>query len=170
MHAILFAVKRTFHKSVWFGRFLLKDYLLTPSRFDILYIVKKNAVRSMWQSKIREILGIAGPTLSRMIKALVALGFIHRERSSFDRRQYEISLTKRGRSTIEHAIRAIIDSGIITSCIVHFVCSKWDCPATTLREVDELETTLRRMRERLHDEATLYYPWHPDDVIPRVML
>jgi len=164
MHSILFAVKRTFHKSVWFGRHLLKDYLLTPSRLDILYIMKTHEPLShLWQSRIREILGIAGPTLSRMIKALVALGFIRRERSQWDRRQYEISLTRRGRETIEHAIRTIIDDGIITSAVVHFVCTKWECPSTTLREVDELETTLRRMRERLCDQATLYYPWHPDD-------
>jgi len=163
MHSILFSVKRTFHKSVWFGRFLLKDYLLTPSRFDILYIVKKHSVRSMWQSRIREILGIAGPTLSRMIKALLQLGFIRRERSTFDRRQYDISLTERGRETITHAMRTIIASGIITNCVVHFVCSKWDCPATTLREVDDVDTKLAFMRERLLDSATLYYPWHPED-------
>jgi len=41
MHSIFFSVKRAFHKSVWFGRSLLKDYLLTPSRFDILYILRQ---------------------------------------------------------------------------------------------------------------------------------
>jgi len=164
MHSVLFSLKRTFHKSVWFGRFLLKDYLLTPSRFDILYILKKQRVlRHVWQSKIREILGIAGPTLSRMIKALLALGFIRRKRSIWDRRQFEISLTKRGRETITHAMRTIIQSGIITSCIVHFICEKWQCPATTLRQVDDVDMKLFFMRERLLDRATLYYPWHPDD-------
>jgi len=165
MHSILFSIKRTFHKSVWFGRALLKDYCLTPSRFDILYIVlrRQRDLLKIRQSTIREMLGIAGPTLSRMIKALLELGFILRERSSVDRRQYDISLTKLGRATIEHAIRTIIDSGIITSCVVHFVCTKWECPGTTFREVENLEMTLWRMRERLLDEATLHYPWHPDD-------
>jgi len=164
MHSILFSVKRTFHKSVWFGRFLLKDYLLTPSRFDILYIVRKHAGgKRIWQSRIREILGIAGPTLSRMIKALLKLGFIRRERSQFDRRQFDISLTRFGRAMLEHATRTIIDSGIITSAIVHFICDDWQCPATTLRQVDEVDTHLKHMRERLLDSATLYYPWHPED-------
>jgi len=168
MHAILFALKRTFHKSVWFGRFLLKDYCLTPSRFDILYILKKQPVlRTMWQSKIREILGIAGPTLSRMIKALVELGFIRRERSTLDRRQFEISLTGRGRQTITHAIRTIIDSGIITHAVVHFVSPDWESPEATFRDVDELEVKLKYMRERLLDEATLNYLWHPDDLFDR---
>jgi len=77
MHSVLFSLKRTFHKSVWFGRFLLKDYLLTPSRFDILYILQRNPeFPKMRQSRIGEILGIASTTLSRMIKALLALGFI----------------------------------------------------------------------------------------------
>jgi DNA-binding MarR family transcriptional regulator len=164
MHAILFSVKRTFHKSVWFGRFLLKDYCLTPSRFDILYILQSyRELPSLWQSRIREILGIRGPTLSRMIKALEQLGFIRRERSFLDRRQFEISLTKRGRETVIHAIRTIIRSGIIAHAVVHFVCPKWRCPVATLHELDRLQTTLRHMRERLLDEATLSYPWHPDD-------
>jgi len=98
-----------------------------------------------------------------MIKALVQLGFIRRERSTIDRRQFDISLTEYGLATVEHAAQTIIDSGIITSGVVHFACSKWECPDTTFREVDELEVTLKRMRERLCDFATLHYPWHPDD-------
>jgi len=164
MHSILFSVKRTFHKSVWFGRFLLKDYLLTPSRFDILYILRKHPVApTMRQSAIREILGIARTTLSRMIKALLALGFIRRERSKLDKRQYYVSLTHYGIETVEHATRTIIYSGIITNCVVHFICDKWQCPATTLRQVDEVDMKLFHMRDRLLDRATLYYPWHPDD-------
>jgi len=164
MHSVLFSVKRTFHKSVWFGRFLLKDYLLTPSRFDILYILKMQPeLPSVRQARIREILGIASTTLSRMIKALLELGFIRRERCCFDRRQYKVSLTRIGRETIEHAMRTIIDAGIITSCVVHFICDKWQCPATTLRQVDDADMLLKHMRERLLDTATLYYPWHPDD-------
>jgi DNA-binding MarR family transcriptional regulator len=170
MHAILFAVKRTFHKSVWFGRFLLKDYLLTPSRFDILYILKESGLATLRQSRIREILGVARPTVSRMIKALLELGFIHRERSTFDRRQYDISLTKYGLETVAHAIRTIIESGIITNAVVHFACKDWRCPETTFDGIDRLETILTQMRERLLDKATLNYWWHPDDIDSRVFL
>jgi len=164
MHAVLFSIKRAFHKSVWFGRFLLKDYLLTPSRFDILYILQSRGELSRTpQSTIREILGIASTTLSRMIKALLKLGFIRRERSKLDRRQYEVWLTKYGRTSIAHAIRTIIDSGIIAYCVVHFVSREWLSPEGTFRDVDGIDTTLSFMRERLLDCATLYYRWHPDD-------
>jgi len=164
MHAVLFSIKRVFHKSVWFCRRLLTDYCLTPSRFDILHMLhRRGDIGAMWQSEIREVLGVAGPTVSRMIKALVALGFVRSERSSVDRRQCNISLTARGRETIAHAIGMIIDSGIITNVVVHFLCAKWECPVATFEAVDRLDTTLRYMREQLLDEATMFYPWHPDD-------
>lgn len=164
MHAILFSIKRTFHKSVWFGRFLLRSYVLTPSRFDILYILREHRdLPSLWQSRIREILGVARPTVSRMIRALEALGFITRTRSALDRRQWEIALTKHGRRIIEHAIKTILKSGIMALSVIHFVCPKWNCPVETLEALERLDNTLRYMRERLLDEATLAYPWHPED-------
>lgn len=164
MHAILFSTKRTFHKATWFGRYLLKDYGLTPSRFDILYILQSfKELPCVWQSRIREILGIARTTLSRMIKALLERGFIKRQRSTIDQRQFEISLTNYGRKTIGHAIRKIIQSGIMAQCVIHWICDKWNCPETTLRQLEEVDTTLLHMRERLLDEATLAYPWHPED-------
>jgi len=72
-------------------------------------------------------------------------------------------LTDYGSETVAHAIGTIIESGIITNCVVHFVTNEWTCPAATFREVDDVDTRLRFMRERLLDWATLYYPWHPDD-------
>lgn len=164
MHAILFAIKRTFHKSVWFGRFLLKSYALTPSRFDILFMLQQTGGRGgLWQSRIREILGVARITVSRMIVALERLGYIRRERSRIDARQFEVWLTKHGQRTIARATKTILQSGIIAHVVVYFVCPQPEVPEATLRDLVELEYTLNHMRERLLDEATMFYPWHPED-------
>src|SRR5262249_56372459 len=120
-----------------------------PSRFDILYILRTNPLRIMFQSRIRKILGIAGSTLTRMVVALERLGFLRRRASDIDRRQVEISLTEHGRSLITHAMRTIVRSGIMHLAVVHFVCPEPQTPESTLCQLGELETTVRHIPHRL---------------------
>src|SRR4051812_47616375 len=100
MHNVLFSVKRAFHKSNWFGRDILGGYELTPSRFDVLFLLHSRRVPYFWKSIIRKVLGVTAATTSVMLRALVALGLIERKKSEDDRRQLEVSLTQRGRELI----------------------------------------------------------------------
>src|SRR5579859_7630574 len=104
MHSVLFSMKRAFHKSTWFGRSLLGGYALTPSRFDVLFILKTEPLPFRWQSRIRKILGVTAATASIMLRAMERAGLIRRTKSELDKRQIEIALTERGRDVISRAI------------------------------------------------------------------
>src|SRR5262245_49378800 len=110
MHDVLFSIKRTFHKSTAFGKRLLVAFGLTPSRFDILYMLKNCDGRSLWQSSIRKALGVTAATTSIMLRALEEGGFVLRERSSGDRRQVDVSLTSAGAAIVAQAIDEVIGS------------------------------------------------------------
>jgi len=164
MHHVLFSVKRTFHKSTWFGRSLLTPYGLTPSRFDVLYIVRKHPHRFVWQSRIRKILGVAAPTASILVRALASLGLLRRRKSEWDSRQVEVSLTRAGRKLIERAMGTFCEKKIADYFVNRIVSSTWWDADQAFMDVDRLSGILRFMRSWLKDRATLAYPTgHPDD-------
>jgi len=165
MHQVLFSVKRAFHKSTWFGRRILTGYSLTPSRFDILYLLHKQKLRHLWQSGIRRFLGVSAATTSILVRALEKLGFVRRQKSDIDRRQIEVALTKRGRDVIARALRVLRGKKQIIDYFVRlFVSSKWWDAEHAWDDLDRFATSLRYMRDQLKDRALLTYPMgHPDD-------
>jgi DNA-binding MarR family transcriptional regulator len=164
MHQVLFSVKRTFHKSTWFGRGLLAGFTLTPSRFDVLFILKETRAPHVWQSTLWKIMGVSAATASIMIRALVRLGFLRREKSKLDGRQLEVSLTDLGRTTIARASGALRDNKVIDYFVRRIVSSTWWNAEQSFADIDQLVGTLRHMRTWLKDKALLAYAYdHPDD-------
>src|SRR5258708_18459794 len=89
MHALTFALKRAHHSFLAITRRDFDGCGLTAARFDLLYVVKgKSAGPSLIrQSDLRRALGVTAPTVSRMVKSLVALGFVSAKRAADDARQ-----------------------------------------------------------------------------------
>ena len=167
MHEIFFCVKRAFHGVLRVTRDGLAKLGLTAARFDLLYALQERVPPffCIWQSQLREMLGVSAPVVSRMLKSLEALGFVTRQRSVVDRRQLDVELTPKGRSRIRLAIARMITSGQAKLMVDLAVAREdaWCNESECLLMTDTLEGLLRGMRERYGDSATLYYPWHPDD-------
>src|SRR5215468_11180020 len=103
MHAILFGLKRAYWGSIARSRWPLHEHRshLTAARFDLMHALNSHPLKFMWQSRLRRMLGVCRPVVTRMVKSLVALGWLTRKRSKSDRRTYDICLTEEGAKVIE---------------------------------------------------------------------
>ena len=112
MHAILFGLKRAYWGSLAKSRRPLREHRprLTAARFDLLNAVRSHPLKSIWQSKLQRVLGVCRPVVTRMIKSLVELGWLTRERCAIDRRTYDVRLTDEGATVIDSAHHRFVRS------------------------------------------------------------
>src|SRR5207247_2419421 len=83
MHAIMFRLKRAFHRSLAHVRPLIGEFGLTPARFDMMKTIRDASSGGfIFQSFIRRALGVSAATVSRMLKSLEELGFVVRRQHS----------------------------------------------------------------------------------------
>jgi DNA-binding MarR family transcriptional regulator len=162
MHAVIFSIKRAFHTSTWNLRRRLKNYRLTPSRFDILHVLDKRG-GFVLQSVLRRILGVTAPTVSVMVRAIAKLGFLRCQPGVIDERQVVITITEMGRDVYKRVVRDLIKPGIIAQLVRRCVSHEPNNPDVWFPDLDAFDTTLTRMKRHLKDKSTLLYPWHPDD-------
>src|SRR6478735_1623545 len=111
MHQVFFGVKRVHLLNLSFSRELLRDFhAVTPARFDMLRIVHVHDVEgvSVPQANIRELLGVSGATVSRMLKALEGLGYVVRERKKW-RPGLHVRLTAAGRELVKRLMARFIE-------------------------------------------------------------
>src|SRR3954471_16894373 len=99
MHASFFGIKRVHLRVLAVTRPMIKDYELTPARFDMLRVVLLHP-DGIAQTTLRWLLGVSAPTVSRMLKSLQQLGFVERERDLADGRCLNVLLTPRGRVAV----------------------------------------------------------------------
>jgi DNA-binding MarR family transcriptional regulator len=166
MHAIFFGTKRAFHATLRILRKPLKSHGLTAARFDLLWILSTSCGERALQSKLRKMLGVTAPTVSRMVKSLRALGLVRTERGLVDRRQRYVELTKEGLARIRAAAECFIRGRIGKRILKRAFGVGLTGGARTgevFRQTNEFEDMLRCIRWMCGDTATLHYPWHPDD-------
>jgi DNA-binding MarR family transcriptional regulator len=70
MDDIFFGVKRSHLAVNRWALLKLKEFGVTPARFDLMRVLYGNRTFSMQQSWLRAQLGVARATISRMLKAL----------------------------------------------------------------------------------------------------
>ena len=163
MHSVFFSLKRAFHKTAAFGRWLLTDVALTPSRFDMLYVLHENKC-AMRQSDLRRSLGVTAATVSRMLHSLEELGLISRNQEPCgDRRQRSVSMTREGIRRVRRAMRTLLGLGVVHFAVETMLAPRLTRFADRLSAVESCEIALVRIREWLCDTAWVAYPWHPDD-------
>jgi DNA-binding MarR family transcriptional regulator len=111
MDTVALELKRAFHSSIKVGLMMTRKFGLTPSRFQLMFAIK--CERQAWYSQrtLRDLLGVAASTLSRMIDALVKRGFLRRRRKPGDRRRNELRLTLFGKRALGCAYRSFVKSG-----------------------------------------------------------
>src|ERR1700758_3130904 len=109
MHAVFFGIKRAFHGTLRVMRYPLHCYGLTAARFDMMWAIYRTPMRRARQSEVRRMLGVTAPTVSRMVKSLVALGFVRQDRDEDDGRERLVVITRRGMERMRAAVRCFIE-------------------------------------------------------------
>ena len=184
MHAIFFGAKRAHIEAVWrVTRPLLEraECELTPARFDMMRIVHIREYGVM-QSTLQWLLGVSAPTISRMLKALEALGMVTRTGDSYDGRCRKVHITARGKACVEKALAATV--GVRADQLAVARCGTGDKSRPThmsdeettavidaaKEKVDVLDYALERMRKALLDRAAFHHPWRVHDTVPPTYL
>jgi DNA-binding MarR family transcriptional regulator len=121
MDAVLFAVKRAHLGGERFGRRMLRQFGLTPARFDLMNAA--SGASGVTQSVLWRRLGVVRSAVCEMISALAGLGLVERRRDLLDRRTCLVRLTARGRDLFERAYAALIESGDVTVAIDRVLAS-----------------------------------------------
>ena len=163
MNVLFFSLKRAFHGTLRVFRRALARLGLTAARFDLLYIVLKE--RGMLQRELQRALGVAAPTVSRMLGSLEELGLVVREVAEDDGRQRYVELTKEGRRSVLRAARALIHSGLVDLTIDSALSpALWHDPVVRSMARRECLRPLTLLRYAFRDRATPEYPFaHCED-------
>ena len=183
MDQISFSLKRAFRLGAEVGFSLMKEFALTPSRYEVLMVLSNDA-RAWPQSQIRKRIGINRTTVSRFLRALEAAGLVHRYRSDVDARSWMVCLTESGRRCVREVKKFLDEQGIgeLVSDTMCFVTPERRderqraylynnsfrgrrrpprLPKPLEPTVQSLHRVLRPLeliREALGDTATLQYP------------
>ena len=123
MNAVFFGLKRAHQSTLRITRPMLHAMGLTAARFDMLFVLLESPEGRGWtlgrrpgpnsgllQSRLRKILGVSRPTVSRMLASLEELGILVRRRCELDRRQLrEIALDRAGTAaaSVLRALRGV---------------------------------------------------------------
>ena len=162
MHQMSFKLKRCFHSALRFHRAVSQPFhrKLTPARFDLLHTIVVSR-GSAEQSEIVKMLGVTRPTVSRMLRSLLELGWIQRKRSPRHPRAWIIFLTDLGRSLIKLAARVIFKRALIHTIYLNF--NDRSSPDPETRVFWNIQW-LEQLARHLGDGATFEFDYgHPDD-------
>ena len=116
MDDALFGVKRAHLAGNWWALMKLREFGITPARFDLMRMIYERRFRFP-QSDLRKLLGVARATISVMVRALVKLGWITREKNEDDRRTYDCLLTYDGRKVVATVMSALVWPKVIANAV-----------------------------------------------------
>jgi DNA-binding MarR family transcriptional regulator len=162
MNQVFFSVKRVHLRIVEIGKKLLKEFELTPARFDLLRVVDAHHPRPVLQSKICTLLGVSAATVSRMLISLEKLGFVEREESAVDARNLLVSLSDFGWNLLDRAIVALVCCGAAERIARRGVAF---APKLAVVRLRVLQKHLNSMRRIYGDGAPFIDPWRDDDLV-----
>ena len=164
MNRFSFSVRRVFHRWAQLGIMMTRSYGLTPSRFDLMQAI--SCQRQTWlpQKDLRELLGVRGPTVSRMVTALVLRGFLERRRDPDDGRRRQLRITRLGRMSLGCAFTHLVKTGYMREVTAHAVSDQEDfTPVTESKATASLERAmalLEKLQSNLGDMSRFR---HGDD-------
>ncbi|MBL8609449.1 MAG: MarR family transcriptional regulator [Myxococcales bacterium] len=147
MNLVQFQVKRA-HWRLWdFEAKLLAPFGTTPARLDMLQCIAAHGAPTqsllMWQ------LGLAGATVSKMLKLLDAHGLVQRDVDPVDLRRRIVRLTDEARALLAKVRRVLLRTGVAwkarARCLV-------DIPLDPQRVMQLVDST-RRVQWALKDRA-----------------
>jgi hypothetical protein len=136
---------------------------LTAARYDVLYALQSHG-GELRQSELRDLLGVTGATISRMLRALERLRVLWRQRDWLDRRRLIVRLTDLGDLWIYWADRRLRQE-VSLAIDGALNCGRLDDEDGCLWAKLRFDEYLTGLREAFGDRASLIvHPgWHPDD-------
>ena len=164
MHPLCFGVKRLYLlllREVE-GILMFKDFWTTPARFDLLRVLHKHP-QGIARFKLVRLLGVSGPVVSRMLKALEAEGWLTRTRFPKDRRVVMVKPTEIALSTVEEVLDTADGLDGAKEVEALFVSSKRK--RVQLRELRILQRFIVRARVRMGDKAPFTHPWFGGEIM-----
>jgi DNA-binding MarR family transcriptional regulator len=111
MDDTFFGLKRGYYASLRVTRGALRRYGLTPARYDVLFAIDARFEAST-QMGLRNVLGIARSTMTRMLTRMRELGLVTRTRA-IDGRTWNLALTNEGRTRLRDAHYDLVLAGHI---------------------------------------------------------
>ena len=195
MNALTYEVKRAHWRGTWhairsfrarakkIGAPMLSH--MTPARFDILYI----AWRADWaiherryqlglppvdrripMGDLRDLLGLAGPTISRTAHQLADLRYVDIVPDTRDRRRVVVVLNELGAKLLHLAVECIrqADTGM-RDCIARHIMLHDDISASDPRLLERLLASLGPLVDRWRSYARYFWCTAKPIYDPRVM-
>ena len=168
---VLYGLKRAYHSTLRVSRRDFKAIELTPARMDILHALYNRGRwrnRFIWQSALRRIIGYtARSTMTQIMQALEALGWVRRTRSRQDKRQLEVELTEAGREQYGRAACRFLNGWSVEAPMR---AKNWAPPdddesrawEAYIAKLTPLRKILLNIRIALRDIGSLRYQWLRD--------
>jgi DNA-binding MarR family transcriptional regulator len=162
MHRVFFGVKRLHWLLVKLSQTVidLRGLLLTPARMDLLRVLHKYR-GGIARFKLVRLLGVSGPVVSRMLKALESRRWLTRERAEKNRR---VVIVKATEDTLE-VLDELEGHGKAAEKLVHRVFSSSKRASVRRRELQILERFIVRARARMNDKAPFTHPWFGGEIM-----
>jgi DNA-binding MarR family transcriptional regulator len=157
MHSVHFAMRRAFHKSWQRGMAITKRYKLTPTRVDILHILREQEGCALRQRELRRRLGTTSPVVSKLLRKLEKCGLVKRLASADDRRRNDVVLTPAGKRLIDTFFEEVINPGVARRDVESFVAVEGGTERQQRAVTNAFRIQLLRIRRRLGDVGTVTY-------------
>ena len=167
MHQIFFLAKRAH----WGCQNTMREPLkrkfgITAGRVDMLHAISKEPWPSLKeQRRLVEKLGCVRSVVSRMLRAMEKLGWIHREKADYDRRMWLVSLTKKGQRMLDRVMRSYVNSGVAAVWVYKALARGcWRQKGYRMNTLILFEDKLQLLRNGIGGRGAIeLYPFgHPD--------
>jgi DNA-binding MarR family transcriptional regulator len=110
------------------------------------------------QSEVRKQLGVSAPVVSRMVRSLVARGWVRQSRVHCDKRQRSLALTEEGIAALLAAFRQA--GRFATRLLIRTFCGQRDRHwADRSEAMRHAESFFSRLRTACGDTARVGYSW-----------
>lgn len=146
------------------GKALLREFELTPARFDILRTLEERE-RDVPQHVLVELFGVARSTISRMLKGLEHKGFVRRYREIHDQRLKRVVITKSGRKALRKGMKYCVTFTIdgMAASLANGERHVNEATITAHRRLERMTDHFVRARRLLLDKSVVRYPWKYGD-------
>ena len=164
MHQIFFSVKRVHLRVVEISKRLVREFGLTPARFDLLRVVDAHDPHPVLQSKILRVArGVGGDGEPHAHFRSRSSGSSSAREPKVDGRNLVVSLTVDGFNRLDGAIVAVISSRVAEFVARRGVAFESKVAVSRLRA---LQKHLNSMRRIYGDDSPFVHPWRDDDLVP----
>jgi DNA-binding MarR family transcriptional regulator len=169
MNPMFFGAKRAFLSSVAVTRKTLRAIApgMTAARYDMMYVIAREPIRqgmfkafrmAVTQSSVRKRLGVSAPVVSRMVRSLVARGWVRQSSVDCDKRQRYLALTQEGIAALLAAFRQA--GRFAKRLVIRTFCGQRDRDwAARSQAMEHASSFFSCLRTACGDTARVRYSW-----------